>query len=98
MEGAPRNRLAASRSRLASARASSADAHDRAEQVERRAAEFYLRLGDAERASQAAGARLIRLHAQTTARSLYERGGFVVRGDEFMDEGIPHVTMEKPLA
>lgn len=55
-------------------------------------------LGEAERASQAAGARLIRLHAQTTARSLYERGGFVVRGDEFMDEGIPHVTMEKPLA
>jgi predicted GNAT family N-acyltransferase len=55
-------------------------------------------LEQAERQSRAAGAKRIRLHAQTAARSLYERGGFEVEGDEFVEEGIPHVTMEKPLA
>lgn len=55
-------------------------------------------LDAAERASRAAGAERIRLHAQTAARSLYERAGFQVRGEEFVEEGIPHLTMEKPLA
>jgi predicted GNAT family N-acyltransferase len=55
-------------------------------------------LAEAEQAAKAAGARRIRLHAQTAARSLYERSGFEARGDEFMEEGIPHLTMEKPLA
>jgi predicted GNAT family N-acyltransferase len=55
-------------------------------------------LDAAELEARAAGAELIRLHAQLAARSLYERGGFEVRGDEFMEEGIPHVTMEKALA
>jgi predicted GNAT family N-acyltransferase len=55
-------------------------------------------LDTAEREARAAGARRIRLHAQVAARSLYERGGFEARGEEFMDEGIPHVTMEKALA
>ena len=52
----------------------------------------------AEHESRAAGAERIRLHAQQSARSVYERGGFEVRGEEFMEEGIAHVTMEKPLA
>ena len=55
-------------------------------------------LDAAEGESRHAGAHTIRLHAQTAARSLYERGGFEIRGDEFMEEGIPHLTMEKPLA
>jgi predicted GNAT family N-acyltransferase len=55
-------------------------------------------LAAAERESREAGAGRIRLHAQTAARPLYERGGFSVESDEFMDEGIPHVTMEKALA
>jgi predicted GNAT family N-acyltransferase len=55
-------------------------------------------LAEAEREARAAGATKIRLHAQTDARSLYERSGFGVRGEEFLEEGIPHVTMEKPLA
>jgi len=55
-------------------------------------------LAAAEREARAAGAARIRLHSQTAARSLYERGGFQIRGEEFMEEGIPHVTMEKPLA
>lgn len=52
----------------------------------------------AEEESRRAGAQKIRLHAQSSARSLYERAGFEVRGAEFMEEGIPHLTMEKPLA
>jgi predicted GNAT family N-acyltransferase len=55
-------------------------------------------LAEAEQAAKAQDARLIRLHAQTAARALYERSGFKPRGDEFIDEGIPHLTMEKPLA
>lgn len=44
-----------------------------------------------------AGARQIRLHAQTAARSLYDRAGYTVQGDPFLEEGIEHVTMEKRL-
>jgi len=55
-------------------------------------------LDAAEVESRAAGAAKIRLHAQTAARSLYARAGFQVQGDEFVEEGIPHVTMEKQLA
>jgi putative N-acetyltransferase (TIGR04045 family) len=55
-------------------------------------------LEEAERQSRAAGAKRIRLHAQIETQSLYERGGFQVRGEEFIEEGIPHVTMEKSLA
>jgi predicted GNAT family N-acyltransferase len=55
-------------------------------------------LETAERAARDAGAARMRLHAQTAARSLYERGGYVTVGDEFIEEDIPHVTMEKPLA
>lgn len=55
-------------------------------------------LGVAEQQARAAGAQRIRLHAQIAARSLYERGGFEVQGVEFLEEGIPHLTMEKELA
>ena len=33
------------------------------------------------------------LHAQTHAIEFYERHGFVVQGEEFMDAGIPHREM-----
>jgi predicted GNAT family N-acyltransferase len=55
-------------------------------------------LEDAERESRAAGVDRIRLHAQVAARSLYERGGFEQVGGAFVEEGIPHLTMEKALA
>jgi predicted GNAT family N-acyltransferase len=55
-------------------------------------------LDEAEHASRETGAERIRLHAQTAARTLYERAGFEVQGEEFSEEGIPHVTMEKSLA
>lgn len=52
----------------------------------------------AEREARRAGAERISLHAQTAARSLYERSGFEVHGEEFVEEGIPHVEMEKHLS
>lgn len=39
----------------------------------------------------------IYLHAQTERRAFYERLGFVARGDEFMDAGIPHISMFFPV-
>lgn len=33
------------------------------------------------------------LHAQTSATGFYRRHGFAIAGKEFMDAGIPHVTM-----
>lgn len=35
----------------------------------------------------------IYLHAQIERRAFYERLGFIAQGDEFMDAGIPHITM-----
>lgn len=35
----------------------------------------------------------IYLYAQTTRRHFYEQLEFVAKGDEFMDAGIPHITM-----
>lgn len=37
------------------------------------------------------------LHAQTSAIEFYQKHGFSITSDEFMDAGIPHVTMRKPL-
>jgi ElaA protein len=51
----------------------------------------------ADRAREA-GATRIGLHAQLGARELYAAGGYVERGDPFVEEGIDHVTMEKQLA
>ena len=55
-------------------------------------------LEEVDRCARAAGASRISLHAQTHARSLYARGGYEPRGDVFVEEGIPHVAMEKQLA
>jgi predicted GNAT family N-acyltransferase len=55
-------------------------------------------LDEAERESHAVGVARIRLHAQIAARSLYERGGFEQVGEVFLEEGIPHLSMEKALA
>jgi predicted GNAT family N-acyltransferase len=33
------------------------------------------------------------LHAQTRAVAFYQKHGFTITSDEFMDAGIPHVTM-----
>lgn len=55
-------------------------------------------LEEAERVARTAGATQMRLHAQVAARSLYERAGYETAGEVFLEEGIEHVTMEKPLA
>jgi putative N-acetyltransferase (TIGR04045 family) len=55
-------------------------------------------LREAAAASRSAGAEMIELHAQTYARELYERDGYAENGKEFLEEGIPHVTMRKALA
>ena len=43
------------------------------------------------------GLREVFLHAQTSAIEFYQNHGFVISSDEFMDAGIPHVTMRKTL-
>jgi len=43
------------------------------------------------------GYKKAKLHAQTHAKEFYERLGYEVMSDEFMDAGIPHVAMTKEL-
>jgi predicted GNAT family N-acyltransferase len=43
------------------------------------------------------GHRRIALHAQVPARRVYERAGYRRQGDVFVEQGIEHVAMEKPL-
>lgn len=38
----------------------------------------------------------IYLHAQTSRQAFYERLSFIASGSEFMDAGIPHLTMQYP--
>jgi len=38
------------------------------------------------------------LHAQTSAIAFYQKHGFIITSDEFMDAGIPHVTMRLEIA
>jgi predicted GNAT family N-acyltransferase len=39
----------------------------------------------------------LKLNAQTQAIPFYERLGYIIVSDEFMDAGIPHRTMKKTL-
>ena len=48
------------------------------------------------RATQRGMARAV-LNAQTHARGFYARHGFMQVGGEFMEAGIPHITMERDL-
>jgi predicted GNAT family N-acyltransferase len=54
-------------------------------------------LREADRIARSAGADAISLHAQTYAKELYVRNGYSERGATFVEEGIEHVSMEKPL-
>jgi predicted GNAT family N-acyltransferase len=38
------------------------------------------------------------LNAQTRARGVYRAAGYSEQGDRFMEVGIEHVRMERPLA
>jgi predicted GNAT family N-acyltransferase len=55
-------------------------------------------LAEAERRARAMGCDEMVLAAQTSAMGLYERAGYSARGDVYLDAGIEHMTMEKPLA
>ena len=55
-------------------------------------------LAAAERLARDAGARLMRLHAQRYIEDLYAAAGYTAYGEPFVEEGIPHVAMEKRLA
>lgn len=55
-------------------------------------------LAAAEHAAQRAGADQMTLHAQLYVEHLYAAAGYERRGDEFVEEGIRHVSMEKRLA
>jgi YbgC/YbaW family acyl-CoA thioester hydrolase len=48
-------------------------------------------------AARARGEREVLLHAQTSAAPFYRRAGFVERGVEFDEAGIPHVEMVRTL-
>jgi predicted GNAT family N-acyltransferase len=47
--------------------------------------------------ARARGARRVALAAQTGALALYERAGYTAHGERFMDAGIEHLMMCKPL-
>lgn len=51
----------------------------------------------AERMAHEGGAHEIELHAQVSARGFYDRAGYAVEGDEFIDAGIVHVAMRRSL-
>jgi predicted GNAT family N-acyltransferase len=59
-------------------------------------ASALLTLADDE--TRSGGARRLVLHAQTYARSLYDRAGYEPRGRVFMEAGIEHIAMEKVLS
>lgn len=48
-------------------------------------------------AARARGDREVLLHAQTSAAGFYARSGFVPRGPEFDEAGIPHIEMVRAL-
>lgn len=48
-------------------------------------------------AAHARGDRMLRLHAQRTARDFYARLGFTAEGEPFEEAGIPHITMARAL-
>ena len=51
----------------------------------------------AEAEARAAGAEGIVLNAQTRARGVYRAAGYEEAGDTFMQAGIEHIRMERPL-
>ncbi len=44
-------------------------------------------------AKEKLGANIITIEAQTYARGLYEKAGFVQSSEEFLEDGIPHIQM-----
>ena len=55
-------------------------------------------LEGAEELGRERGARRMVLHAQTQARDFYAANGYAPEGELFMEAGIEHIRMSKPLA
>lgn len=49
------------------------------------------------KAAGESGFREILLHAQVRVRGFYERAGFQAEGEDYIEEGIPHVSMRQVL-
>ena len=56
-----------------------------------------LMLGALPQIREKLGAERIVVHAQKTAQGFYEKLDFQVTSDDYLEEGIPHVTMEKDI-
>jgi predicted GNAT family N-acyltransferase len=54
-------------------------------------------LEESEARARTLGARRVALAAQTGALALYERAGYAPYGERFLDAGIEHLMMDKPL-
>ncbi|MBN1239519.1 MAG: GNAT family N-acetyltransferase [Gammaproteobacteria bacterium] len=54
-------------------------------------------VGEAEALMRGRGARTIMMHARATAVGFYERCGYRAVGGSFLEQGIPHIRMEKRL-
>jgi predicted GNAT family N-acyltransferase len=54
-------------------------------------------LAEAEREAQRQGADKVILNAQRQAEGFYAACGYVAHGEEFLEEGLPHVQMRKSL-
>jgi predicted GNAT family N-acyltransferase len=48
-------------------------------------------------AARAQGLREVHLHAQQNARAFYERHGFRIEGEPYLEAGIPHIDMRCTL-
>jgi predicted GNAT family N-acyltransferase len=54
-------------------------------------------LAGLERAARDRGLTAVELHAQLSAYGFYERAGYVPFGEQFVEAGIDHISMRKPL-
>jgi predicted GNAT family N-acyltransferase len=54
-------------------------------------------LAEAEREAARQGATEVLLHAQRQVEEFYSACGYTAEGDTFLEEGIPHVQMRRPL-
>lgn len=51
----------------------------------------------AEDRARESGVTRIDLHARCTARGFYDLNGYAARGEEFDEDGVPHILMSKTL-
>lgn len=52
---------------------------------------------EGERVAKAKGGKEIYIGGQVRVKDFYERLGYIAFGEEFMDEGVPHIGLKKSL-